>query len=119
MSTFKVDPTLSGIVLTPRRDRDVRPHSLEQIDGEGAPRAVTLAKEKMIVGRAEDADIRLHSQLASRQHALLLRTGVEYKVQDNDSRNGVFLNGVKVHSAVLRDGDILQIAEGVFAYHEG
>jgi pSer/pThr/pTyr-binding forkhead associated (FHA) protein len=37
---------------------------------------------------------------------------------DNDSRNGVFLNGVKVHSAVLRDGDVIQVADSVFVYHE-
>ena len=29
-----------------------------------------------------------------------------------------FLNGVKVHSAILRDGDVIQLADNVFVYHE-
>ena len=38
---------------------------------------------------------------------------------DNDSHNGVFLNGVKVYSAVLRDGDVIQVADSIFVYSEG
>jgi pSer/pThr/pTyr-binding forkhead associated (FHA) protein len=37
---------------------------------------------------------------------------------DNDSHNGVFLNGVKIHSAVLRDGDVVQVADSIFIYSE-
>ena len=37
---------------------------------------------------------------------------------DNDSDNGVILNGAKIHSAVLRDGDVIQVADNVFVYHE-
>lgn len=37
---------------------------------------------------------------------------------DNDSRNGFFLNGLKVHSAVLRERDIIQVTDCVFVYHE-
>ena len=37
---------------------------------------------------------------------------------DNDSRNGVLLNGVQVHSAVLHDGDVIAIADNVFVYRE-
>ena len=38
---------------------------------------------------------------------------------DNDSHNGIFLNGVKIHSAVLRDGDVIQAADSTFVYYEG
>jgi pSer/pThr/pTyr-binding forkhead associated (FHA) protein len=37
---------------------------------------------------------------------------------DNDSHNGVLLNGVSVHSAVLRDGDVIHVADSVFVYRE-
>lgn len=116
---MRPDATISTQVVIARMDRDVRPHHLEQIDGEGAPQRIVLDQPEMIIGRAEDAGIRLLSQRASRHHAVLARRGVEYAIRDNDSRNGIFLNGVKVHSAVLRDGDIIQIADCVFTYHEG
>jgi pSer/pThr/pTyr-binding forkhead associated (FHA) protein len=44
--------------------------------------------------------------------------GTDCVLVDNDSHNGVILNGVKVHSAVLRDGDVIQAADNVFVYHE-
>ncbi|MBL8938142.1 MAG: FHA domain-containing protein, partial [Archangium sp.] len=55
----------------------------------------------------------------SRTHAQLLRIDDEYTIEDLDSRNGVFLNGLQVHAAVLRDGDQLQLGDVVFTYNEG
>jgi pSer/pThr/pTyr-binding forkhead associated (FHA) protein len=37
---------------------------------------------------------------------------------DNDSHNGILLNGVRVHSAVLRDGDVIHVADSVFVFRE-
>ena len=119
MSSSIHDKTLSGIVLYPRRQRDVRPFCLEQIDGSGAPRKVTLEQEVVTLGRGEEALLRLATPLASRHHATLRLVGTEYRLEDNDSRNGVFLNGLKVHTALLRDGDIIQVADCVFTFHEG
>jgi pSer/pThr/pTyr-binding forkhead associated (FHA) protein len=119
MSRQKTDPTIPTSIVVARRGRDVRPHSLEQIEGEGAPQRIVLDKPELIIGRAEDAGIRLPTQRASRQHAILKRQGVDYVIRDNDSRNGVFLNGVRVHAAALRDGDIVQVVDAIFVYHEG
>lgn len=116
---LKPDATIPTTLVVARRERDVRKHYLEQIEGEGLSQRVTLIQEMLVIGRAEEADVRIPSQRASRQHAIIKRQGLDCAVRDNDSRNGVFLNGVKIHSAVLRDGDILQIADGVFVYHEG
>jgi pSer/pThr/pTyr-binding forkhead associated (FHA) protein len=60
----------------------------------------------------------LSSKRASRLHALLRRRGHDCMLLDNDSHNGVLLNGVKVHSAVLRDGDVIQVADSIFVYSE-
>jgi pSer/pThr/pTyr-binding forkhead associated (FHA) protein len=102
-----------------RWERGVQPHSLAQTAGEGAPRLYKLDQPRAVVGRADDAEVRLSSQQASRQHAVLTRNGDDYTICDNDSRNGILLNGLRVHSAVLRDGDLLQIADCMFIYHEG
>lgn len=119
MDKPETDATISTSIVGARRERDVRPHYLEQTEGAERARKITLDQDLLVFGRAEEADVRLPSQRASRQHAFLRRRGLDYVVQDNDSRNGVFLNGVKVHSAVLREGDILQIASSVFIYREG
>ena len=116
--TSDTDATVPTNIILSRDERRSRPPLLEQIDGEGAPRNFKLLQDELIIGRAEEAVVRLLSARSSRYHAFLKRRGDEYVIRDNDSRNGVFLNGLKVHSAVLRDGDILQIADSVFAYHE-
>jgi two-component system response regulator AtoC len=73
----------------------------------------------LVIGRSPDAEVYVNSTLASRQHAFLRLHGTDCMIYDNDSHNGVFLNGVKVYSAVLRDGDVIQVAESVFVYSEG
>jgi pSer/pThr/pTyr-binding forkhead associated (FHA) protein len=40
-------------------------------------------------------------------------------VTDLNSSNGMYLNGVKAHSAVLHEGDQIQIGNVVFIFHEG
>jgi pSer/pThr/pTyr-binding forkhead associated (FHA) protein len=119
MKPGKTDLTISSDIRVACRDRELRPHFLDQSEGEGAPRRITLDQGQMVLGRDELAAIRLPTKSASRQHACLTRNGMEYTVRDNDSRNGVYLNGVRIHAAVLRDGDILQVADCVFTYHEG
>lgn len=119
MSSGKTDPTIPTNIVGVRRDRAVRPHHLDQVRGPGAPRRITLDRAEMVVGRATDADICVPSPKVSRLHALLTRQGGDYSIRDNDSRNGIFLNGLKVYSAVLRDGDILQVADNIYVYHEG
>jgi pSer/pThr/pTyr-binding forkhead associated (FHA) protein len=71
-----------------------------------------------VIGRGSEAHIRLSSDRISRQHAFLRVRGTDCLLVDNDSQNGVVLNGVKIHSAVLHDGDVIQVAHTVFVYHE-
>jgi pSer/pThr/pTyr-binding forkhead associated (FHA) protein len=115
----ETDATITGSAHILRRQRDTRRHSLEQFEGDGGPRVITLEGEEMVIGRASDAQVRLTSKRASRQHAFLRRHGTDCMIFDNDSHNGVFLNGIKVYSAVLRDGDMIQVADSVFIYNEG
>lgn len=112
------DSTVPTLIVPARRDRDVRPHRLQQIEGTGAPRLIPLDRDEFVMGRDEVANIRINSPRASRRHAFIRRHEEGFELLDNDSRNGVLLNGLKVYSAVLRDGDVVQVADGVFLYHE-
>jgi len=111
--------TLRGDVRIASVPHRLRPHFLEQIEGEGTPARIELAKDELVVGRGSEADIRVSSDKVSRKHALIRRRNQEYSVYDLDSLHGVFLNGIRVHSAVLRDADVVQIADAVFIYREG
>jgi pSer/pThr/pTyr-binding forkhead associated (FHA) protein len=57
----------------------------------------TLQKEgRLTIGRHPD-------------HAIIERTGEKLIVLDKESRNGTFVNGIRVQSAELNDEDIVKI----------
>lgn len=101
------------------KPRPRRAHQLEQTAGPGSPSRHELSADMLVIGRGSAADLRIESDDVSRTHAQLQRVDDEYTVEDLDSRNGVFLNGLRVHAAVLRDGDQLQLGDVVFTYTEG
>ena len=112
------DDTITAIIDATRVHRRERSHQLEQLKGHGAPRRIELGHHEVVIGRAEIADITLLSERASRRHATIVPKKDDHVIRDCDSRNGVYLNGIRVHSAILRDGDVLQIADGIFVFRE-
>ncbi|MBW0012766.1 FHA domain-containing protein [Mycobacterium sp.] len=61
------------------------------------------------IGRANDNDIVIPEVLASRHHATLVPTPNGTEIRDNRSINGTFVNGARVESALLHDGDVVTI----------
>ena len=92
---------------------------LRQVSGPGAPSETPLREEQLVVGRSKQANVVIDSPELSRRHLLLCKEGNEYVVRDLNSRNGVYLNGIKIHSAVLRGGDTLQVGNIAFVFLEG
>lgn len=91
---------------------------LDCVQGPGAPKVHRLILVTNVIGRSDDADIVIDSVDLSRRHAQVDHQNGQWSVRDLDSRNGVFLNGVKIHSAVLQDGDTVQLGSVVFVFRE-
>jgi ABC transport system ATP-binding/permease protein len=60
------------------------------------------------IGRANDNDIVIPDVLASRHHATLVLTPLGTEIRDR-SVNGTFVNGTRVGSAILSEGDVVTI----------
>ena len=110
----------------PTSVRDVEPVAsrvlatvLQQIEGHGAPRDFILDRDEIVVGRSNQANISVDSNMMSRRHFELRRKGPEFVCTDLDSANGLFINAVKASSAVLCDGDTVQAGDVVFVYRRG
>ncbi|MBL0212663.1 MAG: diguanylate cyclase [Myxococcales bacterium] len=74
------------------------------------------------IGRAQDALVRLIDDGVSRQHARVRLDTDQLWVEDLGSRNGTFVNGVRITDRTpLRDGDKIQVGRTTvlrFAYHD-
>ncbi|MEW6431543.1 MAG: FHA domain-containing protein [Myxococcota bacterium] len=101
------------------RPQPERPHLLEVVEGPGKGTRFKLDAQSYDLGRGAQADLLLDSDEVSRLHAKLTRTDGEYTIEDAGSRNGIALNGLRVHAAVLRDGDELQLGDVTLKYLEG
>jgi sigma-54-dependent transcriptional regulator len=70
---------------------------------EGRRRKVKLFRTSYVIGSDPKCDIRINDPFVSGAHAEIFipGEGQGFYLRDRDSRNGVFLNGVKVQSAPL------------------
>jgi ABC-type multidrug transport system ATPase subunit len=63
----------------------------------------------LTMGRSSDNDIVIPDVLASRHHATLIPIPGGTEIVDNRSINGTFVNGTRVDTALLSDGDVVTI----------
>jgi transcriptional regulator with AAA-type ATPase domain len=76
------------------------------------PNLVTiLANLPALLGRDPDATTRLTTAQVSRRHAVVELASGEPTVRDLDSKNGVFVNGRRVSTSPLKDGDVLRLGD--------
>ena len=68
-----------------------------------------FSEERITIGRRSDNHIILDADNISRQHAAIERREEFYFVYDLGSANGTHLNGKRVESAQLNDGDRVRI----------
>ncbi|MFN6963368.1 MAG: protein kinase domain-containing protein [Pyrinomonadaceae bacterium] len=70
--------------------------------------------ETFMIGRSEDAHFCLpHDRFFSRHHCILEIAPPQAFLRDLGSTNGTYVNGVKVQTAFLKDGDRIQGGETV------
>ena len=63
------------------------------------------------LGRELDNTLRLPDPSVSRHHCVLRKVAGGYEIQDLQSSNGVLVNGNRVQSSPLRDGDRLTVGQ--------
>jgi len=74
-------------------------------------REFELVDLEVNIGRELDNTLRLADPSISRHHAVVRLGPSGYEIQDLDSSNGVLLNGIKVPSALLHDGDRITLGQ--------
>lgn len=84
-------------------------------EGEKAGQRWTIRENELIIGRGGECDLVLPERQVSREHIRIFRDDDSYHLEDLGSKNGTWVNGKQVQSAIvpLRDGDEIQIALAV------
>ncbi len=81
-------------------------------------RAYDIADNRVVIGRAEAADVRIDHPEVSRRHAVLFRSAGRAWIQDAGSANGTKVNGrpVPANAVLLRPGDDVSLGPATFSF---
>ena len=84
--------------------------------GGRAGESFPLEGERLTIGRRPDSDVFLDDVTVSRDHALLVRRGGSYYLDDCGSLNGTYVNRSRIESHRLTDGDEVQVGKYKLAF---
>jgi len=91
--------------------------ALELMVGKEKGRQYGLSSDRITIGRSEENDIVLSTEGISRFHALIeRRPDGHWWIIDNQSKNGVQVNGSRVESHSLSAGDLIEIGAYQFRF---
>jgi len=77
-----------------------------------------LFKDRLTIGRTANNDIQLNAQFISRRHAVIVTESGDTKIVDWGSKNGIFINEIRVAEQKLKNGDVVTIGMTDFRYEE-
>src|SRR6187200_182814 len=86
--------------------------ALRLVPASGTP--IDVPRDQIIVGREPSCDIVLQDGSVSRKHARLEKQGEQWKVVDNGSANGTYIDGTRIAEQVLKNGQELRFGAVAF-----
>ena len=91
---------------------------LEILNGGFEGMTYDLGEDEIVIGRNPTTDITLLDEGISREHAMVLfdEDGPGFVIEDLASTNGTKVNGKRVRSAPLSEGDEIQIGQTLFLF---
>jgi ribosomal protein L40E len=92
------------------------PALIVRAGGGRAGETFPLEHERITIGRSPDCEIFLDDVTVSRKHAVITKNGDDFRIEDEGSLNGTFVNKKRVEAAELENGDELQIGKYRLTY---
>ncbi|HET6431192.1 FHA domain-containing protein [Dyella sp.] len=92
-----------------------QPVLLGRSEGLGTVR-FALRSGRQTLGRRSDNDIVVNEPSVSASHAWVINQQGHYVIMNTLSTNGTFVNGKRVHEAVLKHGDCVRLGQAEFVF---
>lgn len=90
---------------------------LEFMGGGKKGRSVEFDKGRMILGRGDEADVKIEDDQVSRKHASVeVYSREQIYMSDLASQNGTWLNGMKIKNTRLMHGDLVRVGNTVLKF---
>ncbi len=87
---------------------------LEGTSGALSGKKLEIQKGETLLGRGSGCHIQIKDPKVSRSHASLQVQVTGLTITDQDSASGTIVNGKRVSSSVLKDGDVIQLGDSTF-----
>lgn len=87
--------------------------SIEVLKNGNCEQIVDIGQDqtRVMIGRAEDSEVRLSGQFVSRHHALIVLANGEVFIEDLKSFNGTVVNGSRIGRRKISGGDRINIGD--------
>jgi ribosomal protein L40E len=95
------------------------PALIVRAGGGRAGETFPLEHDRVTIGRSPDCEIFLDDVTVSRKHAVIAKDGDAFRIEDEGSLNGTFVNKKRVEASELENGDELQIGKYRLTYLSG
>lgn len=92
------------------------PAELEVVAGPLKGSTIPLMEGETSLGREPSNDVALLDAAVSRKHCVITQTSGQFKIQDLNSRNSTFVNGVPITERKLDSGDEIKIGSSLFVF---
>ncbi|NOX55134.1 MAG: FHA domain-containing protein [Planctomycetes bacterium] len=90
---------------------------LQLVQGERTGEVFPISGQRVVIGRDPSCDVVLSVPAVSRRHAAIVQIADRFYLEDLESKNGTFLNGVLVGGMTeLREGDLIDVCDTVFRF---
>ena len=116
-ATYRIDDAGELVAVEIVQGTERGPALVIRAGGGREGESFAVDRERTSIGRRPDAQVFLDDVTVSRDHALLIRRGDQWYMDDCGSLNGTYVNRSRIESQRLEEGDEVQIGKYKLTFH--